>query len=81
MEDGTVYSWGDNTYGQLGNGTTTNSLTPIMVNIDNVMDIAAGDRHSIALKNDGTVWTWGRNNYGEIGDGTGSTRTSRSGFK
>jgi alpha-tubulin suppressor-like RCC1 family protein len=76
MEDGTVYSWGDNNYGQLGNGSKTDSLTPVMVNIDHVIDIAAGDRHSIALKNDGTVWTWGRNNYGEIGDGTNTTRTS-----
>ena len=69
--DGTVWAWGNNVAGQLGNGTTTSSLVPVHVSgLSNVIAIAAGDYHNVALKNDGTVWTWGRNGFGQLGDGT-----------
>ncbi len=69
--DGTVWTWGNNYYGQLGDGTTTNSITPVQVSgLTDVTAIAAGNVHSVALKNDGTVWTWGNNYYGQLGDGT-----------
>lgn len=75
MNDGTVLGWGDNTYGQLGDGTTTYRSTPVQVyNLTNVSSIACGWYYSIALKNDGTVWTWGRNDDGQLGDGTTTTR-------
>ena len=77
-EDGTVWSWGSNNDGQLGNGTNTSQqLSPLQVaNLSGVSAIAAGDYHSIALKDNGTMWTWGYNRYGQLGDGTATTRSS-----
>jgi len=69
--DGTVWAWGVNSVGQLGNGTTTSSNTPVQVSgLTVVAAIAAGGNHSLALKNDGTVWTWGHNVFGQLGNGT-----------
>ena len=70
-EDGTVWAWGTNPNGQLGDGTTTRRTTPVQVqNLENVTAIAAGAGHSIALREDGTVWTWGWNTRSQLGDGT-----------
>ncbi len=78
--DGTVWTWGDNIYGQLGigeSGIDAYALRPVKAyNITNVMKIAAGFFHSMALKSDGTVWTWGVNQHGELGDGTTTDRTT-----
>lgn len=69
--DGTVWAWGSNLYGQLGNASTTNTNTPVQtLLLSNIMAISAGGWHSVALKNDGTVWTWGWNMDGQLGDGT-----------
>jgi len=70
--DGTIWTWGSNAYGQLGNGTTTDSHSPIqLTGLSGVfIGIAAGSNHTIALKSDGTVWTWGYNGDGELGNGT-----------
>ncbi len=60
--DGTVWAWGYNYSSQLGNGSTSNRTTPVQVQVSGLSDviaIAAGDDHSLALKNDGTVWAWG----------------------
>jgi len=69
--DGTVSAWGLNQYGQLGNGTETDSNLPVKVSqvsgFENIIAIAAGAEHSVALKNDGTVWMWGNNNRGQLG--------------
>ena len=74
--DGTVWSWGKNTYGQLGNGTTTTTLRPIQVeSLSGIIAISAGEAHSLALCEDGTVWAWGDNASGQLGDGTITTRT------
>lgn len=71
--DGTLWAWGLNTQGQLGDTTFTNRATPIQVpDVANVVAIAAGGSHSVVLKTDGTVWTWGDNEYGQLGDGTTS---------
>ncbi|MBI2472804.1 MAG: IPT/TIG domain-containing protein [Planctomycetes bacterium] len=68
--DGTVWAWGDNSIGQLGDGTTTKRITPVQVSsLSGVTAIVAGLYHSLALKSDGTVWAWGWNNYGQLGDG------------
>lgn len=69
--DGTLWSWGSNNYGQLGDGTTTNnSTTPIQIGTDaNWVSVAAGNYHSLALKSDGTLWAWGYNSNGQLGDG------------
>ena len=75
--DGTVWAWGANGSGQLGDGTTTDRLTPVQVVgpggsgwFTDVQAVAAGLHHSLALKTDGTVWAWGANWYGQLGDGT-----------
>jgi len=70
--DQTLWSWGDNTFGQLGNGTLTTGKVPTQIpNISGFIAIAAGeDDHSLAIKNDGSLWAWGSNLCGELGDGT-----------
>ena len=71
MRDGTVWSWGANADGQLGNGTTEASMTPVRVEgLTGVKSVAAGDHHTVALKSDGTVWTWGKNHRGQLGNGS-----------
>ena len=70
--DGTVWAWGDNSEGQLGNNQSElhNSSTPVHVSdLTDVIAVAAGGAHSLALKNDGTVWGWGNNEYGQGGFG------------
>jgi len=71
--DGTVWAWGSNGRGQLGDGTTTKSATPVQViGLTDVTAIAADGDHTIALKSDGTVWAWGNNTFGQLGATTGS---------
>ena len=58
--DGTVWAWGDNTSGQIGDGNSTNRPTPTQVpGLTGVTAIAAEGAHTVALKSDGTVWSWG----------------------
>lgn len=58
-DDGTVWAWGLNSYGQLGDGTTTRRLTPVQVSgLTGVTAISPRGAHSLALKSDGTVWAW-----------------------
>ena len=69
-DDGTLYAWGHNQYGQLGIRTTvTPQRTPVMVLITDVVAIAAGQYHSVALKSNGDIYTWGRNDLGQLADG------------
>ncbi len=69
--DGTVWAWGRNSNGQIGNGSNTDALSPVQVSgIGKAVKVAAGAFHSLALKSDGTVWAWGYNGYGELGDNT-----------
>jgi len=72
--DGTVVAWGHNGAGQLGDGTFTNSSTPVVVNgLSNVIAIAAGTYHSVALLANGTVVAWGDNYFGQLGNGSFTT--------
>jgi alpha-tubulin suppressor-like RCC1 family protein len=71
-----VAAWGSNSVGQLGNGTTTDTSTPVQVSdLSRATTIASGWAHSLALRTDGTVWAWGDNAYGELGNTT-TTNTS-----
>ncbi|TES83969.1 MAG: hypothetical protein E3J91_00715, partial [Hadesarchaea archaeon] len=73
--DGTVWAWGSNGSGRLGDNTTTNRWTPVRVKeMENAVAVAGGDAHSLALRGDGTVWAWGSNGSGRLGDGTTTTR-------
>jgi len=73
--DGTVWAWGSNSNGQLGDGTTNNFTKPAKVaGLSDVTSVAAGEAHSLALKKDGTVWAWGSNINGQVGDGTATDR-------
>ena len=68
--DGTVWTWGLNSHGQLGLGDKEKRTEPEKTNMKNVIDIAAGTSFTAILRKDGTVWTVGQNNYGQLGDGT-----------
>lgn len=72
----TIWGWGENSFGQLGDSTTIDRPTPVPVlmssitGLNNIVSITGGNRHSMALRSDGTVWTWGWNGWGQLGDGT-----------
>jgi alpha-tubulin suppressor-like RCC1 family protein len=73
--DGTVWAWGWNNYGQLGDNSTDQKNAPVQVSgLSGVTNVAAGYAHSLALKTDGTVWAWGYNGRGQLGDNTTSNR-------
>ena len=80
-DDGTVYAWGANRNGQVGSGTTAEATVyyPIKVvgpdgtgELDNIVAIASGANHSLALTADGEVYAWGSNIYGQLGNGENS---------
>jgi len=65
--DGSIYAWGFNGYGQIGDGTTNNIDTPTLINSDSWTKISAGIHHTLGLKNN-TLYSWGRNNNGQLGN-------------
>src|SRR5215470_2496428 len=71
--DGTLWAWGYNHYGQLGDGTNTDRNTPVQIGTG-FASVTAGQGYTVAVKSDGTLWTWGYNPYGELGDGTTTQR-------
>ena len=90
--DGTLWTWGNNTDGQLGNSTDgieNSSNVPVIVNNlgFSCVDISCGYRHAAAIKNDGTLWSWGNGEYGQLarGSNTDGSNTpiqiSGSGYK
>jgi len=81
LADGSVYAWGYNAKGQLGDNTNTPRGTPTRVvgpggtgYLTDIVAVAAGFEHTLAVKSDGTVWTWGFNGNGRLGDGTTTDR-------
>ncbi len=65
-EDGSLYMWGQNNRGQIGNGTTDNVDTPVKI-MDNVVSVSLGAYHSAALTEDGSLYLWGYNDYDQLG--------------
>jgi alpha-tubulin suppressor-like RCC1 family protein len=76
--DGTIWTWGRGSSGQLGTGSYVARCSPgnVAGGGTNWSKVDSGDYHVIALKNNGTVWGWGLNNYGQLGVGDASTKTS-----
>ena len=74
--DGTLWTWGNNAYGRLGDNTTTNRNTPVttFAGGTNWKQVDGGFSHTAAIKTDGTLWTWGNNSTGRLGDNTTTQR-------
>ena len=77
LSNGTVWAWGSNNSGQLGNGTTTDSSIPVQVSgLTGVTSITGGVYHALAVRSDGTLWAWGYNVDGQLGNGTTTNSTT-----
>ena len=76
--DGTLWTWGYNPYGQLGNNTVVNESSTVqtIAGGTNWKQVACGSYHTAAIKTDGTLWTWGQNTYGGLGDNTVAHKSS-----
>jgi alpha-tubulin suppressor-like RCC1 family protein len=81
--DGSVWCWGRNDRGQLGDNTTTDRVNPVQVvgaggvgTLTSVVEVQTGDKHACALRNDASVWCWGQNNAGQLGDNTTTDRSA-----
>lgn len=76
--DGTLWTWGGNLYGELGDSTKTSRSSPIQTITlgNNWKQASCGYLHMAAVKTDGTLWAWGYNNYGGLGDSTTISRSS-----
>ena len=74
--DGTLWAWGTNSYGILGNNSTSTVSSPVQIGTSTWSKIAVGLYHTIGLKQDGTLWGWGYNYYGSVGDMTLTDRSS-----
>ena len=74
--DGSLFSWGRNTSGALGSGTTTSRSSPVSIAGSTWTTVSAGFNCSAATKSDGTLWLWGDNTKGQLGDGTTTNRSS-----
>jgi alpha-tubulin suppressor-like RCC1 family protein len=73
--DGSIWIWGINEYGQLGDGTFEPRNVPAQLGEDtDWVAVSAGYRHSVALKADGSLWAWGENDVGQLGDGSWTDR-------
>jgi alpha-tubulin suppressor-like RCC1 family protein len=75
-DDGQLYAWGDNSIGQLGDGTTTSRPTPVAITMTGPLSgktitaVSAGNSHTVALTSEGTLYAWGWNGFGQLGNGT-----------
>ena len=67
--DGSLWAWGSNQEGQLGDGTYTNASNPVYIGSDYTA-VSAGGAHTLAIKKDSSLWAWGFNYYGQLGDGS-----------
>lgn len=76
-EGAKAYAWGNNAYGQLGDGTTTLRRAPKLIAMpqsNHIVEIVAGGEHTLAVTVSGGLWSWGRNGYGQLGDNSAGPR-------
>ncbi|MDR1539638.1 MAG: hypothetical protein LBU32_16895 [Clostridiales bacterium] len=71
--DGSLWGWGDNYCGKIGEGTTVDKAKPVKI-MDGVASVSAGANHTLAVKKNGELWAWGSNSNGQLGDGTRTDR-------
>lgn len=74
-ENNTLWAWGQNDAGQLGDGTTVRKDEPVQI-MNAVVSVSAGHSHAMAIKTDGTLWAWGDNSAGQLGIGTSGGRAA-----
>ena len=76
--DGTLWMWGQNNHGQLGDNTIINKSSPVQTICggNDWKDVFCGINFTAAIKNDGTLWLWGQNNYGQLGDNSSESKSS-----
>src|SRR5690606_17087707 len=76
--NGSLWAWGYNNFGQVGDFTTTNKLNAVFIdNIENWLQVSSS-LHTLAIKSNGTLWSWGHNSSGQLGVGTTSTSNTTS---
>jgi alpha-tubulin suppressor-like RCC1 family protein len=76
-DDGTLWGWGANFYGQLGNGTSSAQvLAPTQIGSSTWNSVSCGQFYTLAIKSDDTLWAWGTNGAGQLGNGTKSQQLS-----
>ena len=73
--NGSLWAWGKNEFGQLGDGTATDKNTPVRI-MGGVIAVSAGSSHTAAINIKGSLWAWGNNRFGRLGDGTTTNRHS-----
>ncbi|NDG29198.1 hypothetical protein EB118_03745 [bacterium] len=73
---GTLFAWGINSFGQLGDGTTISKSLPVQIGSSSWVAVATGSSHSLAVRSGGTLYSWGLNNNGRLGDGTSISKSS-----
>jgi alpha-tubulin suppressor-like RCC1 family protein len=75
--DGTLWTWGRNVEGQLGDGTVINRSSPVQIGaLTNWAQVAVGRTHTASIKTDGTMWAWGNNEFGDLGQNNIIKRSS-----